>query len=68
MEEANWNKLWCQPVAASREEETVRLMFNCYEYTLEVILSIEWQMAFLAKKINLDMTDGMVTLASLLCV
>ena len=65
MDEANLNKLRCQPVAASREEETVRLMFSCCGCTPEVKLNIEWQMALLAKKVNLDMTDEMVTLAAL---
>ncbi len=51
-------------MAASREEETVWLMFSCCGYIPEVKLNIEWQMAFLAKKINLDITDEMVTLSA----
>ncbi len=65
MEEANRNKLRYQPVTALREEETVRLMFSYCGCTPEVKLNIEWQMALLAKRINLDMTDGMVTLSAL---
>ncbi len=65
MEKANRNKLRYQPVAASREEETVWLMFSCCGCTPEIKLNIEWQMALLAKRINLDMMDGMVTLSVL---
>ncbi len=65
MEEANRNKLRYQPVAASREEETIRLMFSYYRCTSEVKLNIKWPMAFLAKKINLDITDEMLTLSAL---
>ncbi len=65
IEEANRNKLWCQPVVASREEETVRLVFSCCGWTPEVKLNIEWLMTFLAKRINLDMTNEMVTLSAL---
>ncbi len=65
MDDANRNKLRCQPVAASREEETVRLIFSCCGCTPEVKLNVEWQMALLVKKINMDMTDAMVTLAAL---
>ena len=65
IDKANWNKLRCQPVAALREEETMRLIFNCCKCTPEIKLNIEWQMALLAKKINIDMTDKIVTLAPL---
>lgn len=37
-------------------------MFSCYGCTPEVKLNIKWQMALLAKKINLDITDGMIRL------
>ncbi len=40
-------------------------MFSCYRCTPEIKLNIKWQMAFLAKKINLDMTDGMIMLSVL---
>ncbi len=65
MEESNRNKFRYQLVATSREEETVQFMFSYYKCTPEVKLNIEWQMAFLAKKIHLDMTDKMVTLSAL---
>ena len=40
-------------------------MFSYCRCTLEIKLNIEWQMAFLAKKINLDIIDAMVMLATL---
>ncbi len=40
--EDNRNKLRCQLVAASREEEIVQLTFSYCRYTLEIKLSIEW--------------------------
>ncbi len=52
-------------MAASREEEIIRLIFSCCGCTPEVKLNIKWQMALLAKRINLDMMDGMVTLSAL---
>ncbi len=52
-------------MAALKKERTIRLMFSCCGFTLEVKLSTEWQIALLAKMINLDMTDGMVTLTAL---
>lgn len=62
---ANWNKLQYQPVAASREEEIVRLMFSYCECTSDIKLSTKWQMALLVKKVNVDMTDEMVMLVAL---
>ena len=53
------------PVVALKKEETVQLMFSCYRYTPEIELNIEWQMAFLVKRINIDMMDGIATLAAL---
>ncbi len=52
-------------MTASKEEETVQLMFSYCGCTLKVKLNIEWQMTLLAKRINLDMTDRMVTLSAL---
>lgn len=48
-----------------REGETVWLMFSYCGCTLEVKLNVEWPMALLAKKINLDIMDKIVMLATL---
>ncbi len=40
-------------------------MFSCYGYTPEFKLNVKWQMTFPAKKINMDMIEGMVTIAAL---
>lgn len=64
IDETNSSRLRSQPVAAT-EEETVRLLFSCCGRTPEVKLKIEWQMALLLKKINLNMTNGIASLAAL---
>lgn len=65
IDKVNVNKLWCQTIVAFRKKETICLIFSYCGCIIEFKLNIELQMTFLAKKINLDMTDGMVTLAIL---
>ena len=65
MEEAKWEKLRSQPVAATMEEANARLLFSSCGCTQEVKLNVEWQMAVLSKKVNMDFTDGIASLAAL---
>ena len=65
IKEANWKKFRGQPVAATTEEMNVRLLFSSCGCTQEVKLKVEWQMALLSKKINMDFTDGIASLAAL---
>lgn len=52
-------------MATSKGEEIVQFIFSFYRCTSEVKLNIEEQMAFLTKKINLDMTDEIITFMAL---
>ncbi len=40
-------------------------MFSYYGCTPEVKLNVQWQITLLAKKLNIDMTEDIVTLAAL---
>lgn len=51
-------------MAALSEDKTIRLMFSCYKCISKVKLNIKSQMAFLVKKINMDITDGKAMLAA----
>ena len=65
MEEANWEKFRGQPMAPTIEEANARLLFSSCGCTQEVKLKVEWQMALLSKKVNIDFTDGIASLAAL---
>lgn len=47
------------------EERNARLLFSSCRCTQEVKLKVEWQIAFLLKKVNMDFTDGIASLAAL---
>ena len=65
MDKANREKLRNLPVAVAMGEANARLLFSTFECTQEVKLNIEWQMAILSKKINMDFTDRIASLAAL---
>ena len=65
MEEANWKKIRGQPGAATTEEANARLLFSSCGCSQEVKLKVEWHMAILLKKVNMDFTDGIASLAAL---
>ena len=52
-------------MAATTDEANAPLLFSSCRCTQEVKLNVEWQMALLSKKINIDFTDGIVSLAAL---
>ena len=52
-------------MAAITEEANARLIFSSCGCTQEVKLKVEWQMALLSKKVNMDFTDGIASLAAL---
>lgn len=41
------------------------LLFNNYGSTQEIKLNVEWQMAILSKKVNINFTDRIASLATL---
>ena len=45
----NGKRLRFQPMAATRKEENVRLMFSCCPGTPKVNLNTDWQMKILSK-------------------
>ena len=66
--EDNRKKLRDQPVAAIREKETVQFLNSWCLCTPTVKVKIEWQMIFLAIKINMDIIDGIPLLVVLYSV
>lgn len=52
-------------MAAITEEVNARLLFSNCVFTQEIKLNIEWQMAVLLKKVNIDFTDRITSLAAL---
>ena len=52
-------------MVATIEEANVQLLFSSCGCTQEIKLKIEWQMAFLLKKVNIDFADGIALLAAL---
>ena len=52
-------------MVAIKKEETIRFLFSSCLYTLAVKLNIEWQMAFLALKTNMSITDEIALLTAL---
>ena len=50
---------------ATTEKANPRLLFSSSGRTQEVKLKVEWQMAFLSKKVNIDFTKGFASLAAL---
>ena len=65
MKEANWKNFWDQPVAATTEEANARLLFNSCGCTQGVKLNVEWQIAPLSKKVNIDIIHGSALFAAL---
>ena len=65
IEKANWKKFRGQPMAAIMEEANARLLFSSSRCTQEVKLKVEWQIALLSKKVNMDFTDRIASLAAL---
>lgn len=63
VDETNRKKLRYQPMATTREEETVRLMFSCCGCTPEIKLNNEWQMSIMSK--NVCVVDGIASLGAL---
>ena len=55
-------------MAVITEEVNARLLFSSCRGTQEVKLKVEWQMVFLSKKVNMDFTDGIASLAVLYLV
>ena len=52
-------------MAAIKEEKTIQFLFNCCLCTPAVKLNIEWQMALLVVKTNMDITDEIALLTAL---
>lgn len=52
-------------MAATREEETVWFLFSCCSCTLAVKLNIEWQIALLVVKTNMNIINKIASLAAL---
>ena len=52
-------------MAAIKEEKTVKFLFGSCLYTLVINLNIEWQMALLAIKTNIDIMDEIILLMAL---
>ena len=63
VDEINRKRLRFQPMAATREEETVRLMFSYCPCTPEVKLNTDWQIGILSKSVCV--VDGIASIAAL---
>ena len=50
-------------MATTKEEANAQLLFSSCGYTQEVKLKVEWQMALVSKKVNMDFTVGIALLA-----
>ena len=65
MEKTNCKNLQGQQVAATTKKVNTRLLFSSCGCTQELKLKIEWQMAFLSKKVNIDFINEIASLAAL---
>ena len=65
MEEANLKNFWDPPMATTMKEANARLLFSSCGCTQEVKLNVKYQMALLSKKVNINFTNGIVSLAAL---
>ena len=52
-------------MAAIMKEAKVQFLLSSCKCTQGVKLNVEWQMAVFLKKVNMDFTDGIVSLAAL---
>ena len=65
MEEAHWEKPRSKTVAATIKEANTWLLFTSCGCTQEVKLNIKWQIVGYLKKVNMNFTDRIASLATL---
>ena len=65
IDEKNKKKLQDQLIVATKIEKTIRFLFSCYSYIPAFKLNIEWQMAFLDVKTNMDIIDRIALFSAL---